>query len=338
MLKFSVSRVRKGSKVAYKNYREVLVDSMDRVAELAREHSFSSYIYTAGRTDPSDTHPEGEVCEGHRAERSVLYAGSVLLLDFDDRGATFEAICDRLHGVSAWVGPSKSWSKTVDKFHVLIELDRELPLNKGDFERIYLAATQWFNFDGLNDPCMKSWTQQMAPHWHEAGSDYPERVIAGVPLNVDEILAAYVPGESFSKGGTGLSGAVPSDAVFTIVKDKRKMTVGAMIDEAMVRGKIRCECLDGYEHDGRRDTAFVRHVDGYTFYRCSGGRCGFTLMLQDPKPFDALPDEGGSERVVGVGYGGVLVPEDGQTVPNPRFNPMLPAMPPSRPRPNCTTS
>lgn len=286
MLKLSVAEAPRGSKAVYKGYMGIEVETMARVGEYAREYSISSYVYGRGTTDG------GEECEGHRAGASVIRPGSVLLFDFDNKGATFEEICDRLANVSAWIGPSKSWSESVLKFHAVVELDRVLPMDKEQFRLWHRAAAQWFGFDGLHDPAMESWTQQMAPHWHPAGAA-PERVVAGQPLNMDDVLAAYRPGESGVRvGKTLVSGRVPADAEFVCSRDGEVLDVRGMMARAARETKVRVHCLRGILHDGRRDTALVRCEKGAYFYHCTGGRCGHTLEIVEPTPFDELPDEG----------------------------------------------
>lgn len=187
VLKFSASPGQKDSKKYFKNYVARTGKTWAEFAEITRTHSVSSYRYGNGTTQ------SGQFCEGHRAGDSVEGAGNVLLMDFDNKGATFELLRERLEGLSAYMGPSKSWSPTVDKFHVAIELDCELPLDKDEYKRLYKAVTQYLKLEGLYDPAMESWVQQLAPHWHPEGSGYPELIIEGQPLCVAEVLAAYEP-------------------------------------------------------------------------------------------------------------------------------------------------
>lgn len=280
-------------KVYYKDYKPLKV-TMKRLAELAKEVSFSSYIYGEGVTSG------GEYCQGHKAGESVIGAGNVLFFDFDDKGATFEYICERLRaaGVEAWVGPSKSWSNEVLKFHVAVKVDRELPLDKDEFKRWYKAAGAYLQFAGTYDPCMETWTQQMAPHWHEKGSA-PEALFEGEGLPMDVVLASYVEYEGAYVGGSaeGFAGEIDISTVFVLSGDERELSYGETYELAKTEGKLRVHCIEGILHDGRKDTAFVRAVDDTVFYHCCGGRCGKTLLMPNPAPFEVVESDGEDEIV-----------------------------------------
>lgn len=298
MLEFSASADCK-NKVAYKNYRRVEVETFAELGELGRTHSLTSLFFGPGVTEG------GEQCEGHRAWASSVGAGNVLFMDFDNKGATLDDVVGGFVRVGAggWVGPSKSCDigAGVFKFHAAVAFDQPVPHDKEAFEQLYRATMQFMGFEAWYDPCMHGVTQQIAPHWK---TDGPNEVIDGGVLDMAEVFASYVPPEeqSSNESGGGFAGEVPADTLFTLSKDGTKVSVKDML--AMVAGgrKVRVHCLAGLKHDGRDDTALVRGDDAgdesLAYYHCTGGRCGHTLVLRDPEPFEV--DESGEEEEGGA--------------------------------------
>ena len=288
--KFSASRTAKG-KAGYKNYKPAEVTTMEEVLALTREHSLSSFLYGSGVT------AGGEKCKGHRAGDSIIENGNLLFLDFEDSGITPPEVQERLDGYRAFTSPSKSWSETVHKIHGGIQVDRELPQDKDEFKLWYRAAVQWLGLDKYHDPAMESRTQNLAAHWRDDG---PQWFCEGELLNMDEVLAAYLPpeGETSGRSGSGIAGAVPDDTIFRTTRELDDLTVKEMRERVLDKGKTRVHCIKGLRHDGRADTAFVNVSDsGTVFYHCCGGRCGESLLLQtDPADeFDVIEEAEGRE-------------------------------------------
>lgn len=285
MIRFSAARAAGDSKIFYKNYVKKEVKTVAELAEIALTYSISSYIYGAGVTS------SGEACEGHKAGESVVGAGTVLMYDFDAKhgpGLTGEEIEQKLEGVASWMGGSKGWRDDLPKYHVVVVIDRELPLDKEEFVRWHRAGAQWLGFEGHHDPAMEAWTQQMAPSNRR---DVPHIVVSGSPLPMVDVLAAYVEGvEVREKSGDSLiEGEVPADAIFTLSSNGEKVGVVEMLSMVAGGHKVRVHCLAGIKHDGRDDTALVRGSDdGTAYYHCTGGRCGKTLALRDPAPFEEV--------------------------------------------------
>lgn len=311
-LEFSASKATKG-KVAYKNYERVTLDGFAGMGELCRDHSVSSLFYGPGVTEG------GEKCEGHRAWGSAVGAGNVLFMDFDNKGASLsdiEAGFKRV-GAGGWIGPSKSWDETagVLKFHAAVVFDRELPFDKDAFETLYRATMQYMGFEAWYDPCMHGISQQLAPHWHQAG---PNAVIEGGVLDMAEVFASYVPVVAGGGGegagvarvegsGAGFAGEVPADTLFTLSSDGSKVGIKEMLGLVAGGRKVRVHCLAGLQHDGRNDTALVRGGDdgdeSLAYYHCTGGRCGHTKVLRDPEPFEVDEDAEGGEDEGGASEG-----------------------------------
>lgn len=289
MLEFSASAETTG-KVAYKGYVAQKVNSFNDIADLAVEHSLSSMFYGDGETEG------GEKCSGHRAGRSVIGAGNIMFFDFDNKGMTLEQLEAGFAkaGTGGWIGPSKSCDieAGVLKFHVAVAFDRELPVDKDAYEQLYLATIQYMGFTGFDDPCMKGMTQQIAPHWKKDGFRV---IIDGAPLDMVDVMAAYVPDETVVERKTeSFAGEISGDTVFTLSSDGRQVTVKEILDMVADGSKVRVHCLAGLEHDGRRDTALVRGNDegSGAFYHCTGGRCGHTMTIVDPQPFEPLDEDG----------------------------------------------
>lgn len=289
MLEFSASATTKG-KIAYKNYERMKVKNFARIGELARDHSLSSFFYKDGVTD------SGEKCRGHKAARSISGAGNVMFGDFDNKGATLKDLEDALKrvGAAGWIGPSKSWSPEILKFHVAVAFNEPLPEEKEAFELLYRATMQYLGLEDWYDPCMHSPTQQLAPHWH---TDGPNLVIDGELLNMTDVLARYTPGDGEDKSAklsVSFAGEVPSDTVFVRASDGAELTIKEILELVKDGGKVRVWCIFGHIHDGRRDTALVRGGEpGIAYYYCSGGRCKETLILRDPQPFEEEEEEVG---------------------------------------------
>lgn len=296
MIRFSASPAAGQGKVFYKNYREMTVDDMAAFGEVAAVESVSSYIYGPGTTDG------GEECEGHKAGESIIAAGNVMLFDFDQaegRSITLDALRDRLSAVQAWIGPSKSWSSELGKLHVAVLIDRDLPLDKDEFELWHCAVAQYLGIEHAHDPCMKIWSQQLAPGGVK--DDMPGEVTGGKPLDMADVMACYVAPESGTTAAAsdkGVAGFVDDDTVFTLSSDGKRYSTSEIL--GMVKGgkKVRVHCLAGLEHDGRADTALVRGGEGgVAYYHCSGGRCNEVMVIRDPQPFEEEP---GEERVAAV--------------------------------------
>lgn len=291
MIYVSVSQATSDSKIFYKNYLPFEAKTMDELGRVAITHSVSSFIYGHGVSGG------GEEVAGHKAGESVIEAGTTLLFDFDGKSGrepvTLEWLQQRLGAVGAWVGASRSWSEdNPHKWHVIVLVDRELPMDKDEFERWHTAAAQWLGFTEAHDPVMKVWTQQLAP---SLNSGLPSWSNEGEGLNMADVLAAFVPVEETQSkgGGGGIAGELVGETVFTVSSTGEQVGIKAMLGLVAGGGKMRVHCLAGFEHDGRRDTALVRGVDGGgAIYHCSGGRCGHTLALVDPQPFEPEEEEG----------------------------------------------
>lgn len=282
-LVFSATQARRG-KVFYKGYEKQVVRSMRELGEIALKKSISSYIYGEGVTDG------GEACQGHRAGASVIDAGNVMLFDFD-KGIELAVLEEKLAGVSAWIGGSK----TDGKFHVVIAIDRPLPLDKEEFARWHRAVAQMLDLADDHDPAMEGWVQQLAPSLRD---DAPFVVIDGKPLEMATAMALYQQPEKVAHESGGIDGEI-SEGEFTLSKTGEKLSVTEMLERVAGGKKVRVHCLKGLEHDGRRDTALVRGLDGgEAIYHCSGGRCGETLLLVNPRPFDEIEEESSVEDII----------------------------------------
>jgi len=271
MLKFSASRG-DGSKKYYKNFFEE-AEEMANMGHYLRKYAISSYLYGAGETETDPV----EQCEGHKAWRSVVGRGNVLLFDFDSKvvPVTFEMLVEKLKGISSYIAPSKSWSETAEKYHVVVELSEDVPTTRDGFKTLYRAAAQWLGIEGLYDAAMESATQHLSPH----GLKEPlEMYIKGDAIDVQAVLAAFKPLEEQVSGKT-FGGVVDEDTEFTLSSTGETVSIGQMIALVDKAGKQRVHCLAGYEHDGRRDTAFVNASEAGYIYACSGGRCQHTLSL-----------------------------------------------------------
>ena len=284
-MKFSASPMTSG-KGYYKNFAPHEALRMEDMLTYMRQFSLSSYLYTEAITETAG----GEKCSYRRAGECVVGAGDVMFFDFDSKykPVTFEELYEYFRGVSSCITPSKGWSEEVEKYHVAVALDRPLPMNKLEFVTWYRAVAQFLGIDGLYDPAMESWVQNLAPHGRAESLD---AVIKGDAVNVDEVLAAYVPIESAQEGGSGYAGDI--DTVFTLSRGQEQLDTVAMIEKVMRDGKQRVWCAAGLEHDGRKDTAFVDEHEGEVFYHCSGGRCGHTMRLA----INPFVPEGKSESV-----------------------------------------
>lgn len=273
MLKFSASRGEKGNKQFYKNFFEES-EEMENMGHYLRKYAISSYLYGSGETE---TDPP-EKCEGHKAWRSVVGQGNILLFDFDSKvvPVTFEMIANKLRGVSSYIAPSRSWSETLEKYHVVVELSEDVPKTREAFKTLYRAAAQRLGFEGLYDATMESATQQMSPHGLKEAL---ELHIKGSPLDVVDVLAKFEAIEGQASGKT-YGGAVDSDAMFTLSRTGETIGVTEMMARVDAHGKQRVHCLAGLDHDGRSDTAFVNASEGGYIYACSGGRCQHTLSLE----------------------------------------------------------
>ena len=288
MIKFSASRGG-DTKKFYKNFFEER-EEMENMGHFMRRYAISSYLYGPGETETDPV----EACEGHRAWRSVVGRGNVLLFDFDSKveAVTFEMLGEKFRGVSSYIAPSKSWSQAVEKYHVVVELSESVPETREAFKTLYRAAAQWLGVEGLYDATMESATQQMSPH---GLSEALELYVEGEPLNVVEVLAAYKPLEGQSSGKT-FGGVIDESTMFTLSKSGEEVSateIMAMVDRG---GKQRVHCLAGLEHDGRHDTAFVTASENGYIYACSGGRCQHTLALR-VNPFTAYTRETEVETV-----------------------------------------
>ena len=289
MLILSATKGEQGSKVYYKDYKKVTAN-MATIGRYLRDYSISSFVYSDGKT------PKGEHVAGRRAHEQIIESGNILLVDIDSKyvPVTFEELVEKLEGVSCYIAPSKSWSEEVQKYHIVVEMRDLLPADKADFAHLYKAVCQHIGLDGLYDPAMQTPTQQMAPHFRK---DAPEMLLPGDPVDAGLALTNYVAPEGETNGGRGISGNVARDAVFTLSGSGRQMDYEAMLTHAQQVGKERVHCVDGLQHDGRRDTAFVQALDdGRVLYHCSGGRCQKSLVMES-NPFSVEADETEVERV-----------------------------------------
>ena len=287
MFKFSASRGIADTKTYYKDYHPETVAPKE-VGSFLKRFSVSSYLYKEGVTTG------GEKCQGHRAGGSVVGSGNVLLFDFDSKyePIKLEMLTQRLKGVLCYIAPSKNWSPEVEKYHVVIGLDRDLPLNKDEFKSIYRATAQWLQLEGLYDTAQESWVQQLAPHYRD---DCPELLLEGEPVNVDAVLSAYIPDETLAQsGGSTMAGFVPVDTEFTLsVTPDRVLSVDEMVEHIKEFGHARVHCIAGYTHGETKDSAFCSLSDeGDVLYHCVGNRCGHTLKLPvNPFSVDLAGDE-----------------------------------------------
>jgi len=288
MLKFSASRGG-DTKKYYKNFFEE-GEEMENMGHFLRRYAISSYLYGDGETETDPI----EKCEGHRAWRSVVGRGNILLFDFDSKivHVTFEMLANKLRGVSSYIAPSKSWSESLEKYHVVVELSESVPETREEFKTLYRAVAQWLGFEGLYDATMESATQQMSPHGLKEAL---ELHVKGDPVHVREVLAAYKPLEGQSSGKT-FGGVVDESTVFTLSKSGKQINAKALMTLVDKAGKQRVHCLAGHEHDGRHDTAFVTATESGYIYACSGGRCQHTLALR-VNPFSAVAEETEVETV-----------------------------------------
>lgn len=281
---FSAARGREGTKTYYKDFFAES-EEMRGIGRFLKRYAVSSYFYGDGVT------AEGFEASGHKAGVSVIGAGNALLFDFDSKyePVTFDMLCDKLEGVCGYIAPSKGWSEEVEKYHVVVALDQDLPLDKDEFKELYRAVAQSLGLDGLYDPAMESWTQQLSPHFRD---DAPEGFVQGEPVDCAQALADYEAPAAAPTGG--VAGAVPEDAVFTLSTTGERLDVAAMLARLGTNGKVRVHCLAGLLHDGRADTAFVSTTaEGGAIYHCSGGRCGHTLVL----PYNPFTADGGDTTV-----------------------------------------
>lgn len=292
------------SKAAYKNYEKVDAVNMKTVVELHSTHSLSSYIYGDGETN------KGYKCRGHRAGKSVVAAGDVLLIDIDNKETLFSIneLKDCLSDYVACITPSRNSSEKVSKFHAVVQLDENLPLSAAAFKRIYRAAMQWLGLEGVYDPSMETWTQQLSPYrgnksetWVSPGSDL---------LSVEQILDAYTEPEGGVNSVRGFSGHfIPQETLFTLSSGPGQLTVREMQDLVLRQGRQRVHCIDGLRHDGRWDTAFVDvNESGSVYYYCTGGRCGVTHWMIDDG-FEA-EDADEDEHAASIGYQETFLGDD----------------------------
>ena len=284
LIEFSASRGREGSKTYYKDFFAE-AEQMKDMGRMLRRYAVSSYMYGDGVTD------NGEEVQGRKAGETVVAAGNVLFFDFDSKyvPVTFDMLCEKLDGVCAYIAPSRGWSDEVEKYHVAVAVDEPLPMDKESFKTLYRAVAQRLGLEGLYDPAMESWTQQLAPHFRD---DAPEGFVQGDAVSCEGALGEYdEPAGGAAQGGS-VAGAVSDDAVFTLSSTLEELSVPQMIKHLRAVGKVRVHCLAGLLHDGRADTAFVtRADDGAMLYHCSGGRCGHTLVLRE-NPFAVEAVEG----------------------------------------------
>ena len=284
--------MRKGQKDFYKGYCSSDL-TLAQLVDEHRQHSVASYLFRSGTTSG------GEFCAGHRSGDSVMAPGNVMMFDFDNKGMTFEGLKTRLAGRAAAITPSKSWSPKVLKFHVFVVLDRELPMDKAVFDHWHKAVAQWLGVERSHDPCMSSWVQQLAPYWMEDG---PTWVGDGAPLDMDQVLGAYVTPEGVvQSSGSTMSGHLPDDWVLKTSSGLDEIPAADVYSvlAAMPAGQrhLRVHCGKGIRHDGRADTAFVKmHEDGTAVYHCSGGRCGETLVITEP--FEPVVEDCGPTEVI----------------------------------------
>jgi len=273
MLIFSAARGSRDDKKYYKDFHPEQ-DTMANMGHYLRKYAISSYLYGDGYTDTTPA----EFCHGHRAWSDVNGFGNILLFDFDSKvtKVDFKLLAEKFKGVSSYIAPSKSWSDELEKYHVVVELSEDVPSTRDAFKTLYRAAAQWLDIEGLYDATMESATQQMSPHHR---TDAPELHINGAALNVTEVLAHYTPLEGQESGKT-FGGFIEDDTVFTLSRTGEAVTVEEMISLVDSAGKQRVHCVSGFEHDGRRDTAFVTSSDSGYIYACSGGRCQHTLSLR----------------------------------------------------------
>lgn len=266
-MRFSSAPRRGSGKAYYKGYNRQDA-GLARLAELSVTHSISSHWYGGGVTARGEA-----VDDGHRATGSIERAGEVLLLDFDKGLITAEELSDKLQAYPHVVTKSKNWTSEFPKLHAFVAC-REIP--QEDFRGRYRRLMQDLGLEGMYDPAVAVYSAQLAPGEREGAIIWE----GGEPLD----FVGLTPLEMESDGtGSGEVNFVPLNAVFTISADQRQVAREDMVSRVQRERHIRVHCLDGLEHDGRKDTAFVSISDaGNVYYRCSGGRCGRTLYLENP--------------------------------------------------------
>jgi putative DNA primase/helicase len=283
LIEFSASRGREGSKTYYKDFFQE-AEQMKDMGRMLRKYAVSSYMYADGVTDG------GEEVRGRKAGETVLAPGNVLFFDFDSKyeQVTFDMLCVKLTNVCAYIAPSRGWSEEIEKYHVAVAVDEPLPMDKEEFKRIYRAVAQRLGLEGLYDPAMESWTQQLAPHFRD---DAPEGYVQGEPVSCEGAQSEYNEPAGGATQGSHIAGSVDPSAVFTLSSTLEELSVTEMLEHISRVGKARVHCVAGLLHDNRADTAFVTQTDdGGVLYHCSGGRCGHTLIVP-VNPFDAEADE-----------------------------------------------
>lgn len=286
MIKLSVAKGRDDKKY-YKDFKNVKVPR-DQLGVVLKQYAVSSYYYGAGRT------ARGFSVEGHRAARSIVGVGNTLLFDFDGT-IDWDDLYDLVKFHSGWLSRSRSWSEECEKYHLVLELDRDLPLDGGEFTRWYKAVAQWVGLEEAHDPCMDTQVQLLAPH----GLEHVGVELTGEPVCVEDALEGYTEPES-SVGSIGVGREreyIDDGAMFTLSESEELLTTDEIIERVRDEHHLRVHCVKGLEHDGRKDTAFVRVSDaGRVFYSCSGGRCGETLYLE--REFEPVEGEEEIEEVI----------------------------------------
>jgi P4 family phage/plasmid primase-like protien len=279
LIEFSASRGRPGSKTYYKDFFQE-AEPMKDMGRMLRRYAVSSYMYADGVTDG------GEEVQGRKAGETVVAPGNVLFFDFDSKyvPVTFDMLCEKLTNVSAYIAPSRGWSEEIEKYHVAVAVDQPLPMDKEAFKRLYRAVAQRLGLEGLYDPAMESWTQQLAPHFRD---DAPEGYVQGEPVSCEGAQSEYNEPEGGATQSSHIAGSVDDDAVFTLSSTQEELSVTEMLAHVRRVGKARVHCVAGLLHDNRADTAFVTVTDdGGVLYHCAGGRCGHTLIVPE-NPFAA---------------------------------------------------
>ena len=283
LIEFSASRGREGSKTYYKDFFQE-AEPMKDMGRMLRKYAVSSYMYSDGVTDG------GEEVQGRKAAETVVAAGNVLFFDFDSKyePVTFDLLCERLDNVCAYIAPSRGWSEEVEKYHVAVAVDEPLPLDKEAFRDLYRAVAQRLGLEGLYDPAMESWTQQLAPHFRD---DAPEGYVQGEPVSCKVAQSEYNAPTGGATRSSHIAGSVDNGAVFTLSSTLEELSVPEMLKHIGRVGKARVHCVAGLLHDNRADTAFVTQTDdGAVLYHCAGGRCGHTLIVPE-NPFEAEAED-----------------------------------------------
>jgi len=273
-MKFSAAPGRRNGKAYYKGYADKQ-GTLQQLSEYAKAYSISSHWYGPGVT------AGGEVVEvGHRATGSVVEPGNVVLMDFD-KGTIDEAgLREALRGYGVVIRRSKNWSVELEKFHGFMAVDA-MPVE--DFRGCYRRMMTDLGLIGHCDMAVGVYSAQLAPDWN----DY-EVVIEGEAFPFSQLEPLDDPEETGS--GSGDRDYAPLDAVFTVSRTGEQVGRVDMLERVQRERHIRVHCLDGLEHDGRSDTAFVSISDaGSIYYYCCGGRCGHTLYLDFP--FDVIEDQ-----------------------------------------------